>query len=473
MNIMQVKYTLPFILGYILVLGLFPTQAQGQEQENEWESLTPIYFSSYIDSPTLASDVSGTLHVLWWGRTAEHVDDALSAILYSRLNDGQWTSSTDVLISPNGDDSRYPGAVVDTDGILHVIWGGPQLYYSQAPAWAAERPQNWSSPQEIGEGRIVVSPPGIEIAPDGTIHVVFAAGGDEIYHLASVDGSETWTMPNAVSLSPPETGTMTARLSIDRDGTLHTVWTQIPLPEGYPPLGIFYSKSDDGGATWTETQKLTGPDYGEATIAVANNNTIHVAYNGRAGVGGKYHRWSINGGETWSEPATIRLPRTGGLDGYPGLVVDSSNTLYFIGGGEGGAWYSEWHGSDWSPVQNLRDLASTPLDYIEQPALSITAGNQLHAVFWDGRQRLWHTQRYLAAPVQKSIPYPTLTPNDILQQPEEVVALQTETPRIQILEEDMQYSDTNTPMKASLTGIISTTLIVISITTILLVRRRP
>jgi hypothetical protein len=36
--------------------------------------------------------------------------------------------------------------------------------------------------------------------------------------------------------------------------------------------------------------------------------------------------------------------------------------------------------------------------YIEQPALTVTNGNELHAVFWDDRARLWHTSLTTDAP---------------------------------------------------------------------------
>lgn len=397
----------------VLLSNIYLNYAFAQVKIDEWVELTQIYTGSYIDRPFLVPDPTGNLHLLWAGRAIDQGKDSPSVIFYARWDGTHWTPPTDVTVGPNGNDVQLPEAVADASGTLHLIWTSPQLYYSAAPAWAAENPRHWSPPLEISDGKDVISPAGIAIAPDEILHVVFAASSSgEIYHTSSPNSGCNWIIPKQIYVAPEGKAPHMTRLAIDPEGILHIVWTESPLPDGYPPSGVFYARSNDGGLNWSLPTELAGIDYGEAALVVAQDGKIYVAYNGRAGVGGKYHRWSDNGGLTWSMPIEVIPQGIGGLDGHPGLGVDSTGTLYFIGSGvDRHAVVSEWHNRGWSPLQDLNTLAPIALDFIEQPSLGIIRGNQLHVVFWDGRTRLWHTWRFVDAPVQVPISYPTIQPS--------------------------------------------------------------
>ncbi len=381
-----------------------PSQAAVPLQpQNPWSPLEQVYAGENLNTPILIADANGALHALWWGRAAGQTEGE-TVIMYARWQENRWTMPTDIIAGVRGGGAAFPAAIVDERGILHVIWAGPQLYYSTAPAWAAENPRNWSVPIEIGEGKQVISWSDLVLDAKGTLHALFAEKGGTVHHVSSDDGGKTWSSPTPTSAPPPATGDGYVRADLEADGvTLHAVWQRYPLPDGYPPLGVFYARSVDGGATWTSEVELAGPDYGEPEIVI-NEGVVHVVYNGRAGIGGRYHRMSSDGGQSWSGRLDIIPPGGGGgLTGHPWLDYDSANTLYFIAGE--GALIAEWNGQSWSGVQDLRTLAMTSLEYVEQPALAVLQGNQLHVIFWDGRKRLWHTWRTTSAVHVPPTPY--------------------------------------------------------------------
>ena len=345
-----------------------------------------------IDLPVLAGDDAGRLHAVWWGRGSGEAADAPSAIYYARWEDGAWSVPTDILLGPAGRAATLPNIAVDGEGWVHVTFSAPQLFHSAALADEALDPRAWSLPRDISQGRPVVLPTGLVVGPDGVLHVVYSAQAEEVYHVSSADAGATWSDATAVSTTSADRATGFAGLAVDGVGTLHAVWQEALLPQGHPVLGVLYARSSDGGASWSLPLRLAEADYGEPSIVVDALDRVHVVYAGRAGVGEKLHRYSDDGGLTWSAPHAV-IGKGGGLTGRVGLVADAAGQVHLVAGQEA-PLYSVWLAGEWSRPESLTAGMAT-LGYTEQPALALVCGNQLHALFWDGRARLWHTWRSL------------------------------------------------------------------------------
>ena len=164
-----------------------------------------------------------------------------------------------------------------------------------------------------------------------------------------------------------------------------------PLPESYPPQGIYYARSEDGGQTWSREQQLAGVDYGDAEIVIGESDQIHVVYNGAATIsGGKYHRWSSDLGNSWTEPFEV-APKGGGLNGTLSRR-GCHRCAAFLGGDGNNLWYSVWQNNVWSPPVDLHALDPNEIEYTETVGATILLGNQLHVVF-DDRQTEMGTRR--------------------------------------------------------------------------------
>lgn len=385
--------TLFIILSFCITTLVIEVNAQ-----NSWTSAELIYSSSEVESPMGVSDRYGNLHLFWWGlRKGVEPDTEKTSIIYSKWDGESWTSPTDILISLNNERSYMPAAVIDKDEQVHIIWNGNQLYYSSASSDSADSPQSWSKPLGISGGRNMATQASIAIGRENELHVMFSEAGKDVYHVVSTDNGASWNEPNIVTSVQDGYCTLMPHIAIDSNNVIHIVWSQAPLPEAYPPSGIYYSRSEDGGTTWTDARELAGEGYGEANIVLDSNMNVHTVWNGRATVAGRYHRISEDGGATWSNVDVIvdPLKSAAGLTGEPGLVADSRGRIYFIGGG---SYFSVWEKGEWSEPILLASISIYNPIYIEFPQLVITKGNRLNAIIMDGRKNLWHTWTTIDAP---------------------------------------------------------------------------
>lgn len=383
-------------LFLIMLFLMMPFLSMSFQMEGTWQPLELLYESPQIERPVAVADRYGGAHLFWWGLTSNQEKDEPTGILYSYWDGQQWSIPVDILVSPNRERTFSPEVAIDSLDIIHVVWGGAHLYYSSASLGEAGNPAAWSRPLSIGEDKSVASTSSIAVDSEDNLHVVFSESGRDVYHVVSFDHGHSWHRSVAISSVPKNITTLMAHLAIDDKNCVHVTWSQATLPNAYPPEGVFYSRSCDDGETWSDPIQLAGENYGESNILVDKNQLIHVVYNGRVGVGGRYHRWSSDGGRTWSDVIEIVSPKesSAGLTGEPCIVGDLIGRVHFIGAD---ALYSVWDGKSWSRFISLR--SSSPLSsYMEFPALVISGGNRLHAVFWSERVQLWTTWKLLDIP---------------------------------------------------------------------------
>lgn len=396
--------------------------ARAQQSPLDWSPTQLIIASQEGTSePDLFADASGLVHLFWSPYASE-----TQSLFYSRWNGNYWTDPVDIFF---GVQILGPKAVVSPDGTLHLIWGdGSAIYYSQAPVSKATSARYWSTPIAIGSGYAHAD---LMIDEEGILYVVFAgltSSGPQM--VISEDNGDTWS--DIMPISFTNNSGLSAEYvngAVGIDGTIHVVWVEYQLPQGWPPAGIYYAQSKDQGNSWSRPTSLAGEGSNQANILVAGNE-VHVAWNGIAGVGGRYHRWSEDGGNTWSALNTIIPAGLGGSEGVPPLVIDSLGTLHLLTTFDQRVWYLNFRdsgaGKRWSIPQYIPSGAESgippspltidPLTQrrIEYPAMSLNQGNTLHVVFWDERPtqqitQYWYTVKQTSAPLVEPISFPTPT----------------------------------------------------------------
>jgi hypothetical protein len=183
-----------------------------------------------------------------------------------------------------------------------------------------------------------------------------------------------------------------------------------------------YSRSLDGGTSWSEPIEFAGDRQGEQNLAVYGD-TIHVVWNGDAGYKGRYYRSSSDGGLTWSPRETSPLPeQTGGLQGAPAIVVDSTGTAHILYTDSPRLYYITRRRDQWSsPILIAGPDNTGATSEIDFPMLAITEGNQLHALYTRDAKAVYYQHRAIDAPYEASEPWPssaselpTETPTPIL-----------------------------------------------------------
>jgi hypothetical protein len=186
---------------------------------------------------------------------------------------------------------------------------------------------------------------------------------------------------------------------------LHAVWVEYLLPNGWPPNGVFYARSIDGGQNWTAPETLAAGQYNQPNILTGTGNKVYATWVGAAGVGGKYFTQSDNGGETWSSAVAIAPPGTGGSEGVVSMALDTAANLHVLYSNQVCVWYATLERGVWANAECISQ--GVPANLIESPLMTISQGNRLHVLFWTNNQQLWYTSRQLPVPGQQLLPTPT------------------------------------------------------------------
>lgn len=335
-------------------------------------------------SPTIATDSTGNVHILWAQAMLSGGSSGMGDTLYYTRWDGQsWSLPSDVLVSPDQQGAEAPEIAVTPDGMIHAVWGtggaNSELMYARAPACCADDPRNWTAPISLGEHVNVTS--AIVSDSTGVLHVVYASlSTHKIIYQRSEDSGKNWSKPVQISGASQRSDEYPAypRIAVDLRGRVHLVWSVMP----YPGRAVAYSRSDDGGQTWKEPLLIDTYDayryeegFGPYLIDVetSGNDIVHLTWDGAPTVE-RHHAWSQDGGETWSDPDTF-IPELsgGGRALWNDMVVDSAGVLHAVSIKQ--PWAAQWSGG-WS-----QSVALSTRSYAEDIRIALSVGNQLHVVW--------------------------------------------------------------------------------------------
>ena len=234
--------------------------------------------------------------------------------------------------------ARAIEAMFDDTGVLHLVidlaTGGPNqlVHRSRAPGGP------WSTPEQLASD-FASAGPRIELVrrPDGAVCLFFNGqrvktdvGSIGLYFRCLENGA--WTVASRVGVGVGDTATFDGALdpagaphglyavpgwvgygdvvvwtgntgpgwpslAIDGDGTLHAAWAAFGNP-----IGMFTSRSRDGGATWTTAESLTGVARADVPYDLVSDRagSVHVLFPGTPSI---YRKWTSG---AWS--AIVELP---------------------------------------------------------------------------------------------------------------------------------------------------------------------
>lgn len=408
------------LAGIVLFTTLVNAPIMAQEPPGDWSPAAMIVQSDQRIKPgALVADPVGHLHLFF---VAETMSSGSGSINYMHWDGEEWSEPVDIILTAGGSNPGTLRAAIDGDGTLHLLWVGPgrNLYYASAPSAAAGSARSWSAPRTIGT---TAAWPDIIADSDGTLFVAFVdeEAGGSVSLISSSDGGSTWSTARSISqTSRNDAAIGEIRIAEDGAGRLHAAWTEYQLPNGWPPLGAFYSRSVDRGETWTPPLQVAEEGHGQIGVDAAGENDVHLVWRSTIGGDGSFHQWSGDGGQTWA--ILDRADDGGGFSGLPSFAVDSQGKMHFV---LGYSLYAFWDGSRLSPYQDLKthDVLAHQSSG-ELALLGITTGNRLHVVYETDFKYLWYTSKFLDTPAM-----PTATPMLIKSSTVMPIVVQVESTR--------------------------------------------
>lgn len=408
-----VRYLLILLIFFICESAGTPT---AQSAPGDWSAPLAIFSTDdRVQDTAIVTDAYDIVHAFWIvGAAPEAKSSAPWAIYHASKENDRWARPADIILSPGGGSAQAPEIAADPYGRLHLIWHGPnnKIYYSSADGREAGNSRGWSKAKMLGSG---LNHSGIFADQAGRLHVVYPGTGNSgVYYTTSSDGGDTWS--GSVNVAPTASRESAAadyaQASVDSQGGIHVVWTEFKLPDGWPPLGVFYSRSVDNGATWSTPFRLASDGYDIAAVRTSSDGSINVLWNGMAGLGGRYFAQSTNQGRSWSKPVPIIPPGQGGTSGYSEFVMDATGTLHAATSTGTSTLYTFYQGGKWStPLKVSGDLKGKTIASVEFPRIALSSGNRLNVLFEVGLQEIYYVTRVTDAPSKKSQPLPTRTPS--------------------------------------------------------------
>jgi len=182
----------------------------------------------------------------------------------------------------------------------------------------------------LGGGGTVTPNGNVYISWDGYEQNGGAKGNVNLYISNSTDGGATWTTKLLdVSSSPPDCSAYNCgwaflgaaiTMTSDTSGNLYALWNVGSVDKG--PERTYFSKSTDGGNTWSAKQEVStaakGVEHSFPAIAAAGNGDVRIAWmDTRAAASGAIDRWNVyfrsstNGGSSWSNEVDLSTFVTG------------------------------------------------------------------------------------------------------------------------------------------------------------------
>ncbi len=350
-------------------------------------------------------DKDGRLHAFW----VESGDSSLQragpeTIVHTSYDDGNWQNPIDIIVAPQGGIISDIAVVCDEANHIRIAFlDSARPFYTSASASECNDAKAWIQARLVHGG--TYSSVALLCAEHSLVLGLARLYAPHDLVVLLTEDYVSWFDPITVSEVPfDEEAAADVRLASGPSGELYAVWAQYSLPTGYPPLRIMFAGSEDGGHTWSEPLELDNGEYGKPAVAVTADGAIVVAYNGAAGLQGRYSKYSGDSGRSWSERSLISSG-IGGLTGTA-LAVDSAQTVHFVSAGDtppvNGVAYAHFRSLGWSEVANIVGPRGTPADGTRagfEPWVTVVGGNEVHVCFiGPGHDGIFHTSTTSNAP---------------------------------------------------------------------------
>lgn len=291
----------------------------------------PVRMSDYY----FVSDIVGNIHAVWAQSPMVLGKENDVTIEYARWDGRRWTTPESVITSLNGAPSQLL-ATADSLGRLLLTWidgYNGDLVFSWANLERANLASEWVDIIGLPISSRLVNSSDVVVDGSGRIvnvHVVPINEDRGVYIVQSPDLGETWSVP-VLAFDAVAAGwerVERPKISLGSDGVLHLIFVRATTRVGQP-VGLYYSRSVDGGATWSDAQIVSEGEIYWADIASYGDQAVHVVWQEFDGlVFANVSQVSQDGGATWGKQHDVT-----GVNENPtqvSLVSAGNSSLHFV-----------------------------------------------------------------------------------------------------------------------------------------------
>lgn len=175
---------------------------------------------------------------------------------------------------------KEPALASDRQGGLHLVYESAaadnDIYYRNCQDGA-----HWQPEINLSHSSGISSEPALTIESGGAIDAVWAdtsSGSDrpDIYFSRSGDGGKTWSEPLDVSHTPRLS--RSPSIAAGADGSLHLCW--VDTSRGHTSPDLFYAFSYNHGQSWSRPALISGASgvSGSPTLCTSADGLVHVAW---------------------------------------------------------------------------------------------------------------------------------------------------------------------------------------------------
>lgn len=248
----------------------------------------------------------------------------------------QWEPDVRLSATPGSETSENNAwCIAAYQNQIHLVWTGSLLatdgiLYKKSPDGGI----SWEEEILLSEMFTFSSSPAIAVHGNN-VHIVWSQKvndyNTEIFYNHSSDGGASWAGP--VRLTNSNLDSQRPTLAVEGHN-IYIIWED---SRDYPPNGnypeLYFKKSTDGGANWSNDHRLTTPDQekpGFPSVAVWGE-TIHLAYSKTPiNIGQEiYYIRSDNQGGLWSDPVRLSYNNQAGVCRYPCTGTNGQNVFVF------------------------------------------------------------------------------------------------------------------------------------------------
>jgi hypothetical protein len=257
------------------------------------------------------------------------------AIKYARWDGQKWTTPESVITSLTGMPIQL---MVTADSLQRLLltwvdgYNG-DLVFSWANLEKANLTSEWVDVSGLPTPSRLINASDVIVDGSGRIINAYVVPINEergIYIVQSTDIGKSWSKPvrafDAVAagwerIEQP-------RISLGSGGVLHLVFIRGAIREGQP-VGLYYSRSVDGGTTWSEAQILSEGEIQWADIVSYDEGVTHVVWQEFDGlVFANISQVSQDGGLTWGRQNNVTGVNESATN--VALASDGRGVMHFI-----------------------------------------------------------------------------------------------------------------------------------------------